>query len=142
MATTKKSPRRRKSTEKKQSGRKKNIVRKTGVAPQVSEIPVEPDQTVAESVHETASTLHEFGLISEAKMREFDKLALPVLREFTAGSIRALRRKLHLTQRALAAYINVKPTTVRSWEQGQKSPSGPSQRLLQLLDDKGLAVFR
>jgi putative transcriptional regulator len=32
-------------------------------------------------------------------------------------------------------------STVRQWEIGKKSPSGPSQKLLNLLDRKGLETL-
>jgi DNA-binding transcriptional regulator YiaG len=54
--------------------------------------------------------------------------------KWTTASIRKLRNEiLHMSQPLFAAFLNVKPATVRSWEQGQKAPSGPAARLLQLL---------
>jgi hypothetical protein len=38
-----------------------------------------------------------------------------------------------------AAYLNTSPPTVQKWEQGQKMPNGPSLKLLNLVDRKGLA---
>jgi putative transcriptional regulator len=38
--------------------------------------------------------------------------------------------------------LNISASTVRKWEAGDKQPSGPSQKLLDLIDRKGLdAVF-
>jgi putative transcriptional regulator len=54
--------------------------------------------------------------------------------KWTTASIRKLRNEvLHMSQPVFAAFLNVKPATVRSWEQGQKTPSGAAARLLQLL---------
>ncbi|WP_322077694.1 helix-turn-helix domain-containing protein [Burkholderia cepacia] len=38
----------------------------------------------------------------------------------------------------LAAALNTSSSTVRKWEIGDKRPSGPSQKLLNLIDRKGL----
>jgi len=38
----------------------------------------------------------------------------------------------------LAAVLNTSLSTVRKWEIGEKHPSGPSLKLLSLLDRKGL----
>ncbi|MGY2485253.1 helix-turn-helix domain-containing protein [Cupriavidus sp. CP313] len=40
-----------------------------------------------------------------------------------------------------AAYLNTSATTVQKWEQGQKHPSGPSLKLLDLVERKGLEVL-
>lgn len=55
-----------------------------------------------------------------------------------AARIRALREHLHLSQSVLAAVLNTSASTVRKWEIGDKRPSGPSQKLLSLLERKGL----
>nr|WP_276511606.1 helix-turn-helix domain-containing protein [Cupriavidus oxalaticus] len=52
--------------------------------------------------------------------------------------IRALRARFHLSQAVLAAALNTSSSTVRKWEVGDKRPSGPSQKLLNLIDRKGL----
>jgi predicted negative regulator of RcsB-dependent stress response len=38
-------------------------------------------------------------------------------------------------------YLGIGKTTVQQWEQGQKKPSGPAQRLLDLIDRKGLSAL-
>jgi putative transcriptional regulator len=38
----------------------------------------------------------------------------------------------------LAAVLNTSLSTVRKWEGGEKHPSGPSSKLLDLLERKGL----
>ena len=56
-----------------------------------------------------------------------------------AGFLRcALRERLAVTQAELASVLNTSPSTVRKWETGEKRPSGPSLKLLDLLDRKGL----
>jgi putative transcriptional regulator len=49
--------------------------------------------------------------------------------------IAALRKdRFHMSQPAFAALLNVTASTVRSWEQGRKEPSGAAERLLQVAD--------
>ena len=50
----------------------------------------------------------------------------------------ALRERLQLSLSVLASLLNTSDSTVRKWEQGDKRPSGPSLKLLHLLDRKGL----
>jgi DNA-binding transcriptional regulator YiaG len=51
-----------------------------------------------------------------------------------ANQIRGLRKDVyHMSQEEFAILLNVKAPTIRSWEQGQKTPSGSAARLLELL---------
>ena len=89
-------------------------------------------------VHETARDLHRLGFIDKRKMRKFDVLCLDPIPEYDSEKIRALRDHLQLSQAVLAAVLNTSLSTVRKWEVGDKHPSGPSLKLLNLLDRKGL----
>jgi putative transcriptional regulator len=40
-----------------------------------------------------------------------------------------------------AAYLNTSLSTVQKWERGQKKPNGPSLKLLNLVERKGLEVL-
>jgi putative transcriptional regulator len=44
----------------------------------------------------------------------------------------------HVSQAAFAAVINTSVSTVQKWEIGDKKPSGPSLKLLTLIQRKGL----
>jgi putative transcriptional regulator len=46
----------------------------------------------------------------------------------------AIRRKTNLSQPAFASLIGVPVATLRNWEQGHRSPTGPARVLLALLD--------
>lgn len=91
-----------------------------------------------EAVHETVSDLHRLGFIDKRKMGKFDALCLEPVPEYDAAQIRALRDQLQLSQAVLAALLNTSISTVRKWEIGDKHPSGPSLKLLNLLERKGL----
>ena len=49
--------------------------------------------------------------------------------------------RFKLSQAVLASVLNTSLCTVRQWEIGDKHPSGPSQKLLSLLDRKGLEAL-
>jgi putative transcriptional regulator len=49
-----------------------------------------------------------------------------------------LRERYRISQAVLASILNTSVSTVRQWEIGDKHPSGPSLKLLNLLDRKGL----
>ena len=93
---------------------------------------------IFEAVHETASDLHRLGFIDKRKMRKFDALCLDPIPQYDGEKIRALRDHLQVRQAVLAAVLNTSLSTVRKWEVGDKHPSGPSLKLLNLLDRKGL----
>ncbi len=93
---------------------------------------------ILEAVHEMASDLHRLGFIDKRKMQKYGALCMEPIPEYNAAKIRALRKNLHLSQAVLAAVLNTSLSTVRKWEIGDKKPSGPSLKLLNLIDRKGL----
>jgi putative transcriptional regulator len=90
------------------------------------------------AVHETASDLHRLGFIDKRKMQKYDALCLEPISPYDSIKIRALRDSLNLSQAVLAAVLNTSVSTVRKWEIGEKKPSGPSLKLLDLISRKGL----
>ena len=89
-------------------------------------------------VHETAAGLHQAGVISKRRMHEYDalrRLAVPAL---GANKIKLIREHSKLSQAVFAAVLNTSVSTVQKWEIGEKRPSGPSLKLLNLIDRKGL----
>ena len=96
---------------------------------------------ILEAVHETARDLHSLGFIDLRKMRKFDVLCLNQIPTYDSEKIRALRDRFKLSQAVLASVLNTSLSTVRQWEIGDKHPSGPSQKLLSLLERKGLEAL-
>lgn len=94
--------------------------------------------SIMAAVHDAASDMHRLGLMSKVKMQQYDALCLAPVPDYESAQIRALRDKLRLSQAVLAAVLNTSVSTVRKWEQGDKHPSGPSLKLLNLLERKGL----
>ena len=74
-------------------------------------------------------------------MREFDALCLPPVQKLSPGQIKWVRVTNRVSQPVFAAYLNLSPSTVQQWERGDKEPSGPSLKLLNLVRDKGLAAI-
>ena len=97
-----------------------------------------PKSRILDAVHETAADLHRLGFIDKRKMNKFDALCLAPIPDYDSGQIRALRDRLQLSQAVLASVLNTSVSTVRKWEIGEKHPSGPSLKLLNLLERKGL----
>ncbi|KVL48423.1 DNA-binding protein [Burkholderia territorii] len=90
------------------------------------------------AVHETTADLHRLGFIDKRKMQKYEVLCLELVPEYDAEKIRTLRARFHLSQAALAAVLNTSSSTVHKWEIGDKRPSGSSQKLLNLIERKGL----
>ena len=71
--------------------------------------------------------------------REFDALTLPPVRELSPRQIRSLRARSRPSQAVFAAVLNTNVSTVQKWEIDEKRPSGPSLKLLDVIQRKGIA---
>jgi putative transcriptional regulator len=100
-----------------------------------------PKTRLLGAVHESARDLHAAGFIDLRNMRQYDALCLAPVPNYSNAKIRALRARHKLSQAVLASVLNTSLSTVRQWEIGDKQPSGPSLKLLNLLDKKGLEVL-
>ncbi len=96
---------------------------------------------ILEEMHETASGLHAAGLIDKRRMREFDALCHLDVEEMPPQKIKSLREAARVSQAVFAAILNTSVSTVQKWEIGEKRPSGPSLKLLSLIDHKGLEAL-
>jgi len=93
---------------------------------------------ILDTVHDTAKGLHGAGVMDTKTMREFDALCLTPVKNLSAAQIKRLRTRNKASQAVFAAYLNTSRSTVQKWEQGQKKPNGPSLKLLNLVQQKGL----
>jgi putative transcriptional regulator len=93
---------------------------------------------ILEAVNDTASDLARLGFIDKRKQQKLEALCMEPIPAYDSERIRALRTHLNLSQTVLASVLNTSASTVRKWEMGEKHPSGPSLKLLNLLDRKGL----
>jgi putative transcriptional regulator len=55
--------------------------------------------------------------------------------------IKHIRERKKASQGVFASYLNTASSTIKSWEQGEKKPSGAALRLLNLIDNKGLTII-
>lgn len=95
---------------------------------------------IFEAVHETAEDLYKLGFIDKRKMQKLEVLCLEPIPVYDSEQIRAIRESLKISQAVLATVMNTSLSSVRKWEIGEKHPSGPSLKLLNLLERKGLAA--
>jgi putative transcriptional regulator len=100
-----------------------------------------PKSRLMEAVHETAQELYDSGAIDKVTMHKFDSLCLKPVVDYDGEKIKSLRERLNLSQSVLAAVLNTSLSSVRQWEQGLKKPSGTAQKLISLLDHKGLEAL-
>jgi putative transcriptional regulator len=96
---------------------------------------------ILDIAHEMARDLFKAGAMDEITMRKVDALCLQKKPPFNPEDIRRIRTANHVSQAVFAAILGIGKTTVQQWEQGQKKPSGPAQRLLDLIDRKGLEAL-
>jgi putative transcriptional regulator len=92
-------------------------------------------------MRETARGLERIGALDKQTMREFDVLTLPPIQELSARQIRAIRTRSRVSQAVFAAVLNTSVSTVQKWEIGEKRPSGPSLKLLNVIHRKGIAAL-
>jgi len=98
-------------------------------------------KSILEVVHDTAKGLNKTGLLDTTTMREFDALCLPPVKNYSAVQIKRIRVKNKASQAVFAAYLNMSLSTVQKWERGQKKPNGPSLKLLNIVDQKGIEAL-
>ena len=55
--------------------------------------------------------------------------------------IKAIRKRLHVTQSEFALMIGVSKSTLQNWEQGRREPDGPARALLYVADKNPKAVL-
>ncbi|MBU6421918.1 MAG: helix-turn-helix domain-containing protein [Gammaproteobacteria bacterium] len=65
-------------------------------------------------------------------------------REFHVGEtdVKRIRRASGLSQAKFAKLIHVELGTLRNWEQGRRTPTGPAQVLLRAIEKDPRAVLR
>lgn len=95
--------------------------------------------TIQNMVLEEMEWLYKKGRVNQITIREVRALCLPEVKPYAPKAIAQLRRRLKLSQIALAKFINTSVHTVQKWEQGAKKPSGPALKLLHIIDEKGLS---
>lgn len=90
------------------------------------------------SLHEAMEDLHAVGAIDKATLRDFDLGCLTEVKDLAPEAIRQIREKARMSQATFALALNVPKMLVSKWERGETRPSGPSLKLLALVDAKGI----
>jgi len=99
------------------------------------------NESISEIVHQGAEDLHHAGLMDDVTLKEFDALCLPPVKDLTPKQIQTIRKNNKASQAVFAVYLNISKSTVQKWEQGLKKPNGPSLKLLNIVDQKGLEAL-
>jgi putative transcriptional regulator len=94
-----------------------------------------------EAVHETAQDMHRLGFINMRSLHRYDALCLEPVPNYSAAQIRTLRARYRISQAVLASILNTSLSTIQKWEIGEKHPGGPSLKLLNILDRKGIEAL-
>lgn len=94
-----------------------------------------------EAVHETAKDLHALGFIDKRALQTYEALCIEPVPNYDPEQIRKLRKRYKISQAVLAAMLNTSLSTVQKWEIGDKHPGGPSLKLLNILDRKGIEAL-
>jgi len=100
-----------------------------------------PKSDILEAVRETATDLAKLGFIDKRKQQKIEALCREPIPPYDSQRIRELRQQYNLSQAVLASILNTSASTIRKWEMGDKRPSGPSLKLLNLLERKGLEAI-
>lgn len=95
---------------------------------------------IIQEMQETVLGLHQAGVINRKSLQKFEALHNLYVKPMSPNRIKRLRAKTHLSQAVFAVTINASLSTVQKWEAGDKSPSGPSLKLLSLIERKGLEI--
>lgn len=93
------------------------------------------------AVHETAQDLHECGFIDKRALNRYGALCLEPVPVYSPEQIRTLRDRYRISQTVLASILNTSLSTIQKWEIGAKHPGGPSLKLLNILDRKGIEAL-
>jgi putative transcriptional regulator len=96
---------------------------------------------ILEAVHDTARDLHELGFIDKRAMNRYDVLCIEPVPAYSPEQIRTLRDRFRISQAVLASVLNISLSTIQKWEIGEKHPGGPSLKLLNILDRKGIEAL-
>ena len=98
-------------------------------------------ESILKTVHQAAQDLTRAKVMKVATLREFDALCLPQVKDYTPAQIKRMRVLNKASQGVFARYLNTSSSTVQKWEQGKKKPNGPSLKLLNIVERKGLEAL-
>jgi putative transcriptional regulator len=62
------------------------------------------------------------------------------VKDYSAEEVKEIRKSTGMTQKLFAEYMGVSDKTVEAWEAGTNRPSGPSSRMLSLMEENSSFV--
>ncbi len=65
-----------------------------------------------------------------------------IVHEFTAVDVKAIRKKIAMSQVEFASAFGISLATLRHWERGDRKPQGPALVLLNIVAKEPEAVLR
>lgn len=57
------------------------------------------------------------------------------IKDYSAEEVKEIRKSTGMTQKLFAEYMGVSDKTVEAWEAGTNHPSGPSSRMLSMMEE-------
>ena len=93
-------------------------------------------ETIRESIADTVQDLIDAGIGTSFTKKELDSLGIEIPEVKTSKyQIKEIRKQMNLSQTVFAGVLNVSPSSVRQWEQGQREPTGATKVLFELLKE-------
>ena len=98
------------------------------------------------AILETADGMRRAGIMSEVNFRKITVRQLgpgapPTAEPISGEEIRSVREQAHLSQAALARYLNLTAGYVSQLERGSKRATGPALALLNVIRRKGIEAL-
>ena len=93
------------------------------------------NKEIRDSIKSATEDLIHSGLntcFSEKDLKKLD-IKLPKI-SIGSTEIQSIRKKVNLSQAVFAKLLNVSPSSVKHWEQGNRTPTGSTIVLLNLLE--------
>jgi putative transcriptional regulator len=111
----------------------------------IAKITTKPSQLRA-AILETAGGMHRAGIMSvdtfrKITVRQLGPDAPPTAEPISGEEIRTVRERAHLSQAALARYLNLTAGYVSQLERGSKRATGPALALLNVIRRKGIETL-
>ncbi len=88
---------------------------------------------VYESIMRGLNEASEDAQSKEKKLKR-NVVEIAPVKSYSAGEIKAIRKKTGLSQRLFAGYMGISVKTVEAWETGLNHPSGAASRILNMME--------
>lgn len=96
--------------------------------------------SIEQLVQDSANSLYDAGIIDVMTMREFEMLKVSPVHKLSPRKIKTLRLRNKVSQKVFARLLNVSASSVKQWEMGERQPSGPALKLLNLIARHGIEI--